>query len=81
MYFRLSPLQKHLRKVVSGLGKKSVGKGVRKPGNTCAQVQSPYSRTILEYVLGPVLHIFLYMYIEIHVFETNATSDWFNDTV
>ena len=35
-YFRLSPLQKHARKVVRGFGKKScVGTGVRKPGNTC----------------------------------------------
>ena len=35
-YFRLSPLQKHVRKVVSGFGKKSVSTGVRKPGNTYA---------------------------------------------
>ena len=36
-YFRLSPLQKHVRKVVGGFGKKScVSTGVRKPGNTCA---------------------------------------------
>ena len=36
-YFHLSPLQKHLRKVVSGFEKKScVSTGVRKPGNTCA---------------------------------------------
>ena len=35
--FPLSPLQKHVRKVVGGLGKKSsVSTGVRKPGNTCA---------------------------------------------
>ena len=35
-YFRFSPLQKHVRKVVVGFGKKScVGTGVRKPGNTC----------------------------------------------
>ena len=36
--FRLSPLQKHVRKVVSYcLRKKScVSNGVRKPGNTCA---------------------------------------------
>ena len=34
-YFRLSPLQKHVRKVVGGFGKKScVSTGVRKPGNT-----------------------------------------------
>ena len=33
--FRLSPLQKHVRKVVGGFGKKScVSTGVRKPGNT-----------------------------------------------
>ena len=36
-YFRLSPLQKHVRKVLSGFGKKScVSTGVRKPGNTRA---------------------------------------------
>ena len=36
-YFRLSPLQKHVRKVVGGFGKKScVNTGVRKPGNTYA---------------------------------------------
>ena len=36
-YLCLSPLQKHVRKVVSGFGKKScVNTGVRKPGNTCA---------------------------------------------
>ena len=36
-YFRLSPLQKHVRKVVGGFGKKScVSTGERKPGNTCA---------------------------------------------
>ena len=35
--FLLSPLQKHLRKVVGGFGKKScVSTGVRKPGNTYA---------------------------------------------
>ena len=34
-YFRLSPLQKHVKKVVGGFGKKSrVSTGVRKPGNT-----------------------------------------------
>ena len=33
--FHLSPLQKHVRKVVGGFGKKScVSTGVRKPGNT-----------------------------------------------
>ena len=32
-YFRPSPLQKHVRKVVGGFGKKScVNTGVRKPG-------------------------------------------------
>ena len=37
VYFRLSPLQKHVRKVVCGFGKKScVNTSVRKPGNTCA---------------------------------------------
>ena len=36
-YFRLLPLQKHVRKVVGGFGKKScVSTGVRKPGNTYA---------------------------------------------
>ena len=36
-YFRLSPLQKHVRKVVGGFGKEScVSTGVRKPGNTYA---------------------------------------------
>ena len=36
-YFRLSPLQKHVRKVVGSLGKKScVSTGVRKPGNIYA---------------------------------------------
>ena len=36
-YFCLSPLQKHVRKVVGGFGKKSfVSTGVRKPGNTYA---------------------------------------------
>ena len=35
--FDLSPLQKHVRRVVGGFGKKScVSTGVRKPGNTCA---------------------------------------------
>ena len=34
-YFRLSPLLKHVRKVVGGFGKKSsVSTGVRNPGNT-----------------------------------------------
>ena len=33
---RRSPLQRHVRKVVGGFGKKScVSTGVRKPGNTC----------------------------------------------
>ena len=36
VYFRLFPLQKHVKKVVGGFGKKScVSTGVRKPGNTC----------------------------------------------
>ena len=36
-YFRLSPLQKHVGKVVCGFGKKScVSTGERKPGNTYA---------------------------------------------
>ena len=37
--FRLSPLQKHVRKVVCVFGKKScVSTGVRKPGNTYASL-------------------------------------------
>ena len=37
VYFRLSPLQKHVKKVVGGYGKKScISTGVRKPGNTYA---------------------------------------------
>ena len=36
-YFRLAPLQKQVRKVVGGFGKKScVSTSVRKPGNTYA---------------------------------------------
>ena len=36
-YFRLSPLQKHVRKVVDSFGKKiCVSTGVREPGNTYA---------------------------------------------
>ena len=36
-YFHLSPLQKHVRKVVGGFGKKNCVKtGVRKPENTYA---------------------------------------------
>ena len=38
-YFRFSPLQKHVRKVVDGFGKKKkscISTGVRKPGDTCA---------------------------------------------
>ena len=40
-YIRLSPLQKHLSKVVSGFGKKlcvSVSTSVGKPGNTCTSL-------------------------------------------
>ena len=34
--FRISLLQKHVRKAVGGFGKKNcVSTGVRKPGNTC----------------------------------------------
>ena len=37
LIFRLSPLQKHVRKVVDGFGKEScVSTGARKPGNTYA---------------------------------------------
>ena len=37
MYFSLSPLQKHVRKVVCAFRKRScVSTGIRKPGNTCA---------------------------------------------
>ena len=36
-YFRTSPLQKHVRKVVGGFGKRSgVSTGVKKPGNNYA---------------------------------------------
>ena len=49
MYFRLSPLQKHVRKVVGGFGKKScVSTGVRKPGNTYASLTT---------MLGPQLFV------------------------
>ena len=35
-YFHLSPLLRHVRKVVDGFGKKvAFSTGVRKPGNTC----------------------------------------------
>ena len=45
-YFCLSPLQKHVRKVVSCFWKKScVSTGVRKPGNTCV---SPTAMIWLE---------------------------------
>ena len=38
-YPRLSPLQKHVRKVVCNFGKKScVSTGVRKPENTCTSL-------------------------------------------
>ena len=38
-YFHLSPLQKHVKKVVGGFEKKScVNTGVRKPGNTYASL-------------------------------------------
>ena len=34
---KILPVQKHVRKVVGGFGKRScVSTGVRKPGNTCA---------------------------------------------
>ena len=37
VYYFISPLQEHLRKVVGGFGKKSfVSTDVRKSGNTCA---------------------------------------------
>ena len=48
-YFCLSPLQKHVGKVVDGFGKKScVNTGVRKPGNMCA---SPTA--MIQVVLNP----------------------------
>ena len=38
-YFCLSPLLKHVRKVLGGFGKKScVSTGVRKPRNTCVSL-------------------------------------------
>ena len=37
LHFPIQPLQKYVRKVVGGFGKKScVSTGVRKPGNTYA---------------------------------------------
>ena len=52
-YFRLSPLQKHVRKAFSGFGKKScVSTCVRKPGNTC--VTDRHDMTLaVKVVLNP----------------------------
>ena len=50
----LSPLQKHVRKVVGGSGKKScVRTGVRKPGNTCA---SPTAMILLTLAVKVALN-------------------------
>ena len=57
VYFCLAPLQKHVRKVVGGFGKKScVSTGVRKPGNTYASLQliSYSNDTIKVNVLHPL---------------------------
>ena len=47
-YFCLSPLQKHVRKVVGDFGKKSgVGTGGRKPGNTYMCVTDHHDMTLV----------------------------------
>ena len=52
-YFRLSPLQKHVRKVVGGFGKKScVSTGVRKPRNTCVTDRHDITLAV-QVVLNP----------------------------
>ena len=55
MYFHLSPLQKHVRKVVGGFGKKScVSTGVRKPGNTVMCVIDRHDITLaVKVALNP----------------------------
>ena len=53
-YFRLSPLLKHVRKVVGGFGKRNcVSTGVRKPGNTCA---SPNAMIIMTLTVKVALN-------------------------
>ena len=55
VYFHLSPLQKHVRKVVGGFGKKScVSIGVRKPGNTCASPTSMIWPYLLKWHKTPI---------------------------
>ena len=53
-YFHLSPLQKHVRKVVGGFGKKSsVSTGVRKPGNTYAVTDRHDMTLAVQVALNP----------------------------
>ena len=53
-YFRLSPLQKHVRKVVGGFGKKScVSTDVRKPGNTICVTDRHYMSLAVKVALNP----------------------------
>ena len=53
-YFRLSPLQKHVRKVVGGFGKKScVSTGVRKPGNTLCVTDRHAMTLAVKVALNP----------------------------
>ena len=54
-YFRLSPLHKIVRKVVSDFGKRScVGTGVRKPGNTVISVTDHHDMNLaVEVALNP----------------------------
>ena len=50
----LSPLQKHVGKVVSGFGKKScVSTGVRKPGNTYASPTAVIMILAVKVALNP----------------------------
>ena len=54
-YFRLSPLQKHVRKEVCGFGKKScVSTGVRKPGNTYASPTAMIWPKLLKWRWNPI---------------------------
>ena len=53
-YFRLPPLQMHVRKIVRGFGKKScVSIGVRKPGNICASPTAMIWPYLLKVALNP----------------------------
>ena len=53
-YFRLSPLQKHMRKVVGGFGKKSgISTNVRKPGNTYASSTAMIMTLAVKVALNP----------------------------